>query len=121
MKNYTPGPWNIHPHYTDPKLFAVYSGPQPFVACSTYVAQGEKIIAEVDMKLGVSGGYPCVTSREEMMANARLISSAPDLLAALVEIMPFVEEDYFESCALPPFKLAVEQARSAISKAKGSP
>jgi len=52
-------------------------------------------------------------------ANADLICAAPALLAALEDVLPFVEEDYHESHALPPFKKAMEQARAAIAQARG--
>jgi hypothetical protein len=48
----------------------------------TYVAQGEKIIAQVQQQ-SKSKGWPSVESVDEMWANARLIAAAPDLLEAL--------------------------------------
>ena len=43
-----------------------------------------------------------------------------ELVEALSGIMPFVEEDYFESCALPPFKKAMEQAREVLLKSRAA-
>lgn len=54
---------------------------------------------------------------DEPMANARLIASAPELLASLIELESMVAE------MLPKFgpcgwgELALEQARAAIAKA----
>jgi hypothetical protein len=48
----------------------------------TYVARGEKIIAQVQQQ-SKSKGWPSVESVDEMWANARLIAAAPDLLEAL--------------------------------------
>jgi hypothetical protein len=57
------------------------------------------------------GGSEYVISREEMIANSRLIAAAPDLLAACERLLrwagwPHAEKD-------------IELARAAIAKAKG--
>jgi len=48
----------------------------------TYIAQGEKIIAQVQHQ-SKDAGWPAVQSVDEMWANARLIAAAPEMLAAL--------------------------------------
>jgi hypothetical protein len=48
----------------------------------TYIAQGEKIIAQVQQQ-SKSHGWPTVQNVDEMWANARLIAAAPELLEAL--------------------------------------
>ena len=46
--------------------------------------------------------------------DARLIAAAPDLLAALEEALPFIDNTF-----APGADVADEQARAAIAKAKG--
>jgi hypothetical protein len=50
--------------------------------------------------------------REEWVANARLIASAPELLEALEQILSDVRRGYS--------KIGVRQADAAIAKAKGA-
>lgn len=68
--------------------------------------------------LGTQGGYDgVVAARIENVANARLIASAPDLLAALERMVKGAEctcED-----GGPGFICDVCEARAAIKKAKG--
>jgi hypothetical protein len=48
----------------------------------THIGQGDKIIAQVQHQ-SKDSGWPHVHDVEEMWANARLIATAPELLAAL--------------------------------------
>jgi hypothetical protein len=48
----------------------------------THIGQGDKIIAQVQHQ-SKDSGWPHVHDVEEMWANARLISAAPELLDAL--------------------------------------
>lgn len=50
-------------------------------------------------------------TREEAMANARLIAAAPDLLEALEMVMPYLRGDK---------KAPWQKAETAIAKAKGA-
>jgi hypothetical protein len=87
------GPWETHP---------VKSG-QPFVA-----------------SIGFPVGH-CYTERQ--LANAKLISSAPELLAALETSLEWLESakaEEPEDCENPALGAAIEQARAAIAKAKGT-
>jgi hypothetical protein len=62
-----------------------------------------------------------VTTEEEDAANARLIAAAPDLLEALEELTR-IGCFGFDVSSLPetaPRRMAVEQARAAIRKARG--
>ena len=85
MKEHTPGPW---------------------VASACHVQKGGRSIAFASSGSGVSCGP------EEARANARLIASAPDMLAALESIV--VEADNGLDC-----HLLAEIAAAAIAKAKG--
>jgi hypothetical protein len=87
----------------------------------TYIAQGEKIIAQVQQQ-SKSKGWPSVESVDEMWANARLIASAPDLLAVLeslaVGLSPasvgMQRENLSDLC-----RVCREIAELAIARAKG--
>ena len=112
---HTPGPWHVaadpSPKANNPeaKRFAHF--------VNRYVATTPNLLDEYGEFVG---NIVCTLSDgPEQVQNARLISSAPELLAALDGILPFVEEDYHESCALPVFKRAIEKARAAIAKARG--
>ena len=104
MSNRTPGPWETY---------------------------------EFDDQIGVSGNYADVAdctgleyrfdssrSRDETLANARLIAAAPDLLEALAALMDEAEDIFvcmadatgIDRHALPPQFAA---ARAAIAKAEG--
>ena len=77
-----------------------------------------KILAKVNCPLSYTPSYPTLDpdSRRETEANATLISAAPDLLAALVDLVEQIASyDHLygaNSCAIDP-----EQAKQAIAKA----
>ncbi len=56
----------------------------------------------------------------ESLANAHLISSAPDLLASLIELESMVAEMLPKHGPCGWGELALNQAREAIAKAKGN-
>ena len=60
--------------------------------------------------------YPSSAEHAECLANARLISASPDLLAALVEYMRTCPAD---EDLTPAFQAATNAARAAIAKAIG--
>lgn len=69
---------------------------------------------------------PQALSREESKANARLIAAAPELLAALEDILPHAIRDIHElneqmvGSLYPSINLAkIKRAEDAIAKAKG--
>lgn len=92
---HTPGPWNWYEHDKNR------------ASAPVKVETRDRVIADVTW-CGVEGGA-------ERIANARLISAAPDLLAALEA----VEADYMDrgDCALHT-KIGTV-IRNALSKAKG--
>lgn len=105
---HTPGPWKI-----DEEGFVV-SGPDDFDIC--------------DISLRKVG-----TDTEEMLANARLIAAAPELLSALEK---FLKTEDLSNAAIESgdvgeleaaeeeiatlYYEAVNEARAIIAKAKGS-
>jgi len=59
-----------------------------------------------------------VVSRNEMEANARLISAAPEMIEALISVESYLT-DIYESNQLAPFptRSELDKIRSAIKKA----
>lgn len=110
QSNYTPGPWSVF----EPKSpFICYEGGD---SPATIVSGGVHIATMPGVRtLGLS---------ETARANARLIASAPDLLAALEIVISStcgdVGDDGYEGCIRIEAK-ALERVRLAISKAKGQP
>lgn len=107
---HTPGPWTAErdPCHFD-TLSEVYGGE----------AQGKS------RQLMVSVGG--LAEWQEQEANARLISAAPDLLAAMDELIAVSsravrlssEHDNFKLYAMEPMHHAIEVARAAVSLARG--
>ena len=105
---HTPGPWKID----ETKNYA-NSG-------TIDVSKGNRVIASVLVEIE-SGSYfqrdvMRLASTEEM-ANARLISSAPELLTMLKRVL----EEYltYDPENGPVAMLTLEQAKKAIAKAEG--
>ena len=102
-KEHTQGPWEVR---TVDSLFAV-AGPDDWIASIEVDELGH--LADID-------GQNVATNK----ANARLIAAAPDLLAALEEVLPHLE-DYFgkEYGDDPPENDLLKRARAVIAKARG--
>jgi hypothetical protein len=94
---HTPAPWRIEPE----EHAAV-------ILCDAFV------VADVYYEAGVSAG---ASTKEEALANAHLISAAPDLLEALERaenaLNWFINDE--GECDIE----ALDTARAAIAKAKG--
>jgi hypothetical protein len=103
---HTPGPWQIYP------------APYPLIETADGIA-----VAKTDCSLSrVSGKW--VENREMLAANAALISAAPDLLAALEELLveryALEEPEEFDADGRwTSSSPASVKARAAIAKAKG--
>ena len=80
---HTQGSWCIHRAYANAQtMTATDDDGESWDFTHTYIAQGEKIIAQVQQQ-SKSHGWPTVQNVDEMWANARLIAAAPELLEAL--------------------------------------
>ena len=123
MNPHTPGPWFVVP---DPQ----WEGKHPNHA-SRYVcnvpqfaevhppAEGEN--SDWNIFHDQHGKTVCLmTDTLEITANARLIASAPDLLASLIELESMVAEMLPKHGPCGWGELALNQAREAIAKAKGN-
>jgi hypothetical protein len=93
-------------------------GCDPFIAADQCVGKGEMLICDVKRYEPMSGGntgFPYCGSFEEMNANARLIAAAPELLAALKNLMPLWDRDDVRDGYAAEFTAAED----AIAKAEG--
>ncbi len=107
---FTPGPYSRHVSSTD-GFGVITSDPDtpPWVYKQIAIGAGEKLLAEVRLQAGTSGGYPMIDNATELEATAALFIAAPvmlDALKAAVEVLPFgsVEREF---------------VRVAIEKAEG--
>ena len=108
MPQHTPGPWMVHPYINQ-------QGPH----------NKAKDVGPNGLALAVALGRFEAAWSEEDEANARLIAAAPDLLAALKDVM---EGDHYEECPTPYFEekgvsgecsAKCARMRAAIAKAEG--
>ena len=87
----------------------------------TYIAQGDKIIAQAQHQ-SKDAGWPHVHSVDEMWANARLIAAAPCLIVALeslaIGLSPASVEMQRENLA-DLCRVCREIAENALTKVKG--
>lgn len=105
QEKHTPGPWKQHPDY-------------PWI-----IKEDNAPISEDGVSICNTTGHPdsgFFPTPSEARANARLISAAPELLAALQDlkrelILSNVDPDYIES----HFRKSINNAEAAISKAIG--
>ena len=119
---HTPGPWCIHRAYANAQTMQVTDdNGESWEFTHTYIAQGDKIIAQAQHQ-SKSHGWPAVQNVDEMWANARLIAAAPDLLTALESLaiglspasVDMQRENLADLC-----RVCREIAESAISKVEG--
>ena len=116
---WTPGPWNIHAHMSNPDPRPCESLGADFMYADAYIGQGDKLIGEVRMQRGGKDtGFPTVECEREMLANARLIVAAPDLFDALEAWVLHLDSDG-EDASFDDEMRMLEAARAAIAKAKG--
>lgn len=105
---HTPGPWKVWDHAP----YSVWLGDKSQVAACRWTTDDGKPEPE------------CVQSDAEAQANARLIASAPDLLAALKRLIDNpgprkADDEFVAHKKLGAHIEAVSAARAAIAKAEG--
>jgi hypothetical protein len=106
MANSTPGPWKMRDDREVEIMLCGIDGVSDWVH------------AVDDKGANVAGCYG--RSYEENAANARLIAAAPDLLAALRDVLEVLEwklHPEWDGSATP--ESAIGKARAAIAKATG--
>lgn len=113
MSKHTPGPWVIWEDHA-----AIYAGPVKENLPHT-ISGYRKEICECDPDGALDGfsDEDDIAEQEEVIANARLIASSPDLLEALESLLGaewMVSHDWGGDRSL-----VIKQAQAAIAKAKG--
>ena len=99
---HTPGPWCF--------VEGDYATDQP------YIGVPGKVICDIGQRAEDDEGQPLQYEQHPQdTANARLIASAPDLLAACEAIMPHLDSDLL---AHEPWLSEIEAMRAAIAKAQ---
>lgn len=115
--SHTPGPWRI--------AYAETEARWPVVAVDDDACPGyDNEIAEIGgivATRGREGNWLPDPAADTVMANARLIAAAPDLLAALKDVTDWLadQRDFQLGNGDPGEYLAVDAARAAIAKAEG--
>jgi len=112
MKTHTPGPWLVN--FEQNKFDSRHSKVQVVDGSSASLNNGG-----LPLVLANVNAMP-FNDESEPLANARLISSAPDLLASLIELESMVSEMLPKHGPCGWGELALNQAREAIAKAKGN-
>jgi hypothetical protein len=120
---HTPGPWKVSDKMMTDELVCRHDTLGAWVYSCRYIEGAGKLLAtaQSDEPIGAGrkGGHPQVESRDEMLANARLIAAAPDLLDAL--------KGLFEHCVMvrrvwgdqKEADAAIAAGKAAIAKAEG--
>ncbi len=97
---FTPGPWILADENNQ--------------CCSVLLGEKHNLTCSLDRQDGNTG--ECVIERDEMLANARLIAAAPELLEALRDLLHY--SDDVSSPLL--YSNAVDRANAAIVQATGA-
>jgi len=102
---HTPGPWHNAPWTSH-------------AAISILAHTGQRLAGQSWPTL-IADCAPIDGYSDNALANARLIAAAPDLLAALRQLLADVEELGFENVSIEhPMVKGVPMARAAIAKAE---
>jgi hypothetical protein len=101
MSKYTKGPWWVEEgtEEDEGRLFICHSG----TMCDVTT------VVNIERKID--------RNKEDNMANAHLIAAAPDMLAALVQAVEWIEDDRWGEDYI--CEEWYSEARAAIAKAKG--
>jgi hypothetical protein len=123
---HTPGPWKVSDKMMTDELVCRHDTLGAWVYSCRYIEGAGKLLAtaQSDEPIGAGrkGGHPQVESRDEMLANARLIAAAPDLLDALkglFEHCTMIHRVWGDGSNRKEADAAIAAGKAAIAKAEG--
>ena len=105
MIRHTPGPWELGEYENALGYDCMTGGVKVGPVYLDGAQYGQKTCAEIE-----------ADQLARMMADARLIAAAPDLLEALEGILPYLEEDPDDD---GDYNERIRTVRTAIAKTKG--
>jgi hypothetical protein len=105
MSKHTPGPWKTY-----------YAGPFNEDLIVTQIGGGAMYDPGCGSQVASISFQPGGAKGEEMVANARLIAAAPDLLKLLREVMDVVEVVLDDESEMDTW---LDHAHAAIAKVEG--
>ena len=116
MGGHTKGPWRLMPRPTPGKWWVADRGPYHAILSDQPLTGG--LDDEADLR--VLGGYLIAESVRQ--PNADVLAAAPDLLAALSDLMEWreeIEDDLGVHTSKERVRVMLDQAEVAIAKARG--
>ncbi len=112
---HTPGPWSLK---TVPTSDGSCHKIGPFPSASRVHSETHACVYASGIRLGIDDSTPVA---RELLANARLMTAAPELLEALHQLIVVIGLTAIKyKSDLDVLQAAVDEARAVIAKATGS-
>lgn len=123
---HTPGPWRVFERMQTNGILVTSEDGRAWLLHERYIAAGDStLLASVEARIGDRKGWPDVTNADEMLANARLIAAAPELLEACKRLQEAIgdcdvgTDDHDVGLCNCAITGALRFAQAAIAKAEG--
>lgn len=123
---HTPGPWKVSDKMMTDEMVCRHDAIGAWVHSRRDIEGAGKLLATAQSNepigTGCNIGHPQVESRDEMLANARLIAAAPELLDALkglFEHCTMIHRVWGDGSNQKEADAAIAAGKAAIAKAEG--